>query len=262
LRLEPNELRARLAEEGVAVRPGRFAPDALIVEAGHPLRGHGVGGDQGWFVVQDEASQLVALLAHAQPGMRVLDACASPGGKSTAMSAAMHLRGLLVANDVRERRIQLLRSTVTATGATNVAVVRSDLLKGVPFHQPFDLVLVDAPCSGLGTLRRDPDIRWRRREDDLPRLAAAELTMLQRAADAVAPGGRLVYSTCSSEPEENDGVIQAFLASTPDFVPIDAREASPDLPLSVVDERGRLRTEPHRHALEAFFGAVLRRTKN
>jgi 16S rRNA (cytosine967-C5)-methyltransferase len=257
IRLSLDELRTRLDGDGVKVRPGAFAPDALIVEAGHPLRGPGL--DQGWFQVQDEASQLVACLAGARPGMRVLDACASPGGKTTAMAADMQRRGLLVASDVRERRIQLLRSTVAAAAATNVAVVRSDLLRPLPFGRPFDLVVVDAPCSGLGTLRRDPDIRWRRRAEDLPSLAAMELKMLQHAADVVAPGGRLLYSTCSSEPEENDGVVDALLGGTTEFVAIDAREASPALPASVIDERGRLRTEPHRHGLEAFFAAVLKK---
>ena len=118
-------------------------------------------------------------------------------------------------------------------------------------------MLVDAPCSGLGTLRRDPDIRWRRNERDLPALAAAELVMLQHAAAAVAPGGRLVYATCSSEPDENEGVVDAFLATTPAFAPLDAREAAPRLPRELIDARGHLRTEPHAHGLEAFFGAVL-----
>src|SRR5213075_1428671 len=105
--------------------------------------------------------------------------------------------------DVRDRRVDLLRRTVAASGAGNVRIVQANLLSPLPFAATFDCVLVDVPCSGLGTLRRDPDIRWRRREDDLPALAAAELTMLQRAADVVAPGGRLIYATCSSEPEEN-----------------------------------------------------------
>jgi 16S rRNA (cytosine967-C5)-methyltransferase len=108
----------------------------------------------------------------------------------------------------------------------------------------------------LGTLRRDPDIRWRRQEADLPVLARAQLTMLHHAAAAVARGGRLVYATCSSEPEENEQVVTAFLSAASDFVPLDAREAHPALPDETVDERGHLRTEPHRHGLEAFFGAV------
>jgi 16S rRNA (cytosine967-C5)-methyltransferase len=257
LRLTREELVTRLATEDVAVRPARFAPDAFLVDHGHPLRG--AGRDAGWFVVQDEASQLVTLLAGAAPGTRVLDACASPGGKTTAIAAAMAGHGLLVASDVRDRRMALLRQTVAACGAANVRLVQADLLKPLPFRALFDCVLVDAPCSGLGTLRRDPDIRWRRREDDLPLFAAAELTMLQHAAETVAPGGRLVYATCSSEPEENAGVVDAFLTTTPGFAPLSAREAHPQLPAAVVDARGHLRTEPHVHGLEAFFGAVFLR---
>jgi 16S rRNA (cytosine967-C5)-methyltransferase len=252
--MPPGELIGRLHERGVVAAPGRFAPDALIVTEGQPLREP--GPDEGWFVVQDEASQLVALLAGPSPGPRVLDACAAPGGKTTALAGAAR-EALIVACDVRERRVALLRRTVAATGAGNVAVVQADLLKPLPFSDPFDCIVVDAPCSGLGTLRRDPDIRWRRHEADLAALAAAQLTMLRHAAAAVRPGGRLVYATCSSEPEENEHVIAAFLATDPRFVPFDARRAHPALPPDTVDERGHLRTEPHRHGLEAFFGAVM-----
>jgi 16S rRNA (cytosine967-C5)-methyltransferase len=256
-RMTPENLTNRLMADDIRVTRARFAPDALIIEEGHPLRGAGL--DQGWFVVQDEASQLVALLASPHEEARVLDTCASPGGKSTAIAASMQGRGLVVACDLRTRRIDLLRRTIAATGAPNVRVVQADLLKPLPFSRPFDLVVVDAPCSGLGTLRRDPDIRWRRREDDLVPLAAAEITMLQHAAGAVAPGGRLVYATCSSEPEENEGVADAFLSSTTGFAPVHAHAAAPDLPETVIDARGHLRTEPHRHGLEAFFGAVFER---
>lgn len=259
-RMTPENLTNRLIADDIRVTRARFAPDALIIEEGHPLRGAGL--DQGWFVVQDEASQLVALLASPHGDARVLDTCASPGGKSTAIAASMQGRGLVVACDLRTRRIDLLRRTIAATGAPNVRVVQADLLKPLPFSRPFDLVVVDAPCSGLGTLRRDPDIRWRRREDDLTVLAATEITMLQHAAGAVAPGGRLVYATCSSEPEENEGVADAFLSSTTAFAPVHAHEAAPDLPAILVDARGHLRTEPQRHGLEAFFGAVFERRRN
>ena len=264
LKTTAEQLVARLDREDVLVHPAQYAPHALIVDEGHAMRS--AAHEDGWFVAQDEASQLVALLASASLGARVLDACASPGGKTTAIAASMRsgsdglAGGRIVASDVRDARIALLRRTVDLSGATNVAIIQASLASPLPFRgRPFDLVLVDAPCSGLGTLRRDPDIRWRRQEDDLTTLAAAELTMLQRAADVVAARGRLVYATCSSEPEENDGVADAFLATSPEFVAIDARLASPSLPAAVVDGRGRLRTEPHRHGLEAFFGAVFER---
>jgi 16S rRNA (cytosine967-C5)-methyltransferase len=255
--LDRSQLAERLAAQGIEVCPGRYAPDALRIVSGHPLRGS--GESNAWFVVQDEASQLVALLASASPGARVLDACASPGGKATALAAAIRDNGLLIACDVRPRRVELLRRTVRASTATNVRLVQSDVLKPLPFSRRFDSVLVDVPCSGVGTLRRDPDIRWRRRESDIAALAAAELIMLGHAADVVAPGGRLIYATCSSEPEENEAVVEAFLTGNPQFGPLDARIAAPQLPPAVVDDRGFLRTEPDRHDLEAFFAAVLER---
>lgn len=247
------ELAARLAPEEIRVRPARFAPDGLIVEEGHPLRGDGQA--RGWFVVQDEASQLVSLLAAPHPGSRVLDTCAAPGGKTTAMAAAMHGDGLLVACDARGRRMDLLRATVRAARASNVRFVQADLLSPLPFSTPFDCVLVDAPCSGLGTLRRDPDIKWRRHELELAALAFAQTVMLHHAAAVVAPGGRLVYATCSSEPEENEAVAAAFLAHAPEFSAV-----TPDLP-DLIDEDGHLHTWPYMHGLEAFFGAVFVRRK-
>jgi 16S rRNA (cytosine967-C5)-methyltransferase len=248
----------RIDRDDVRVRPGRFAPDALIVEEGYPLRT--TAFEEGAFVVQDEASQVVAWLASTNPGRRVLDTCASPGGKTTAIAAAMEGSGLLVACDVRARRVELLRKTVAVTGAPNVRVVQADLTVALPFSQPFETVLVDVPCSGLGTLRRDPDIRWRRRDSDLRSFAAAELAMLTHAADAVAPGGRLIYATCSSEPEENEAVVDAFAAAGAGaFAPVDARAIAPALPAALVDGRGHVRTSPDQHELEAFFAAVFER---
>lgn len=258
LRTTREALVERLAALGVRVHPGRFAPGSLIVDEGQPLRGEGLA--DGWFVVQDEASQLVALLARARPGTRVLDTCASPGGKTTAVAAMLGENGLLVACDVRGPRMSLLRSTVAASGATNVRLVRADLLRPLPFSARFDCVIVDAPCSGLGTLRRDPDIRWRRTEADVAAFASRQLVMLGHAAQVVAPGGRLVYATCSSEPEENEAVADAFLQTVADFTSIDLR---PDgsVPPEVIDGRGHLRTDPHAHGLEAFFGAVFERRR-
>jgi 16S rRNA (cytosine967-C5)-methyltransferase len=253
LAISVSELEARLLEHSTTVVRGRYAPQALIVREGHPLR---IQELSGLFVVQDEASQLIPLLAGPDPGGRVLDACASPGGKTLALAASMSNRGLLVACDVRDKRVQLLRRTVQAGGATNVRIVQADLLAPLPFRVEFDTVLVDVPCSGLGTLRRDPDIRWRRREEDLGELAASELRMLRQAAASVAPGGRLIYATCSSEPEENQAVADAFLATAPGFIPA-AR--LPGVPGGILDDRGRLRTLPHVHGLEAFFGAVFER---
>jgi 16S rRNA (cytosine967-C5)-methyltransferase len=256
LRATPEALRVELAAAAVSVRPGDFAPDAWIVEEGQPLR-HPVA-EGGAFVVQDEASQLVALLAGVDPGRAVLDTCASPGGKATAFAAVTG--GHVIACDVRDGRMALLRRTVSATGAENVRLVQADVTAPLPFATTFSTVVVDAPCSGLGTLRRDPDIRWRRRPADLTVMAIAQGRMLANAAAVVAPGGRLVYATCSSEPEENEQVVEAFLQDTPGFVAIDAGRVHPSMPAAVIDARGHLRTTPDGHRLEAFFGAVFERT--
>jgi 16S rRNA (cytosine967-C5)-methyltransferase len=262
LKIDAPALTRALADHGVDVAPARYAPDGLIVASGNPLRTPLAGSGQ--FVLQDEASQLVALLGAPEAGMKVLDTCASPGGKTTAMAAMAGDRAEIVATDVRPARVQLLRETVGASGAQNIRVLQADLEAGLPFTPKFDIVFVDAPCSGLGTVRRDPDIRWRRAEADLAPLASAQLNMIGHAADAVRPGGRLIYSTCSSEPEENDQVVAKFLAANSHFEKVDLRAEKPayfDALEPVLDDSGVLRTSPAQHGLEAFYGAVLRRVK-
>ncbi len=259
LRAVRDDVAARLAEQGVETEPTRFAPDGLVVRAGNPLLTPLAGA--GLFVVQDEASQLVAAFTNPQPGERVLDVCASPGGKTTAMAAAMRDRGSIVACDVRARRVALLARAVAASGATCVRIVQADASRDLPFRGRFSTILLDAPCSGLGTLRRDPDIRWRRAEADLPRLADAQVRMLERAAAALSAPGRLVYSTCSSEPEENEAVVGRFLEAHPEF----ARGRPDALPESVqrfLTGDGDLRTLPFRDQLEGFFAAMLVKTKD
>ncbi len=255
LRSTRDELLVRLAEVGVVAHAARFAPDGIVLDKGN-LREEAPRGE---FVMQDEASQLVSLLAGAEPGPLVLDTCASPGGKATAIAMTLGVGERLIACDVRERRMALLQRTIAATGALNVRLVQADVTKPLPFRADFSTVIVDAPCSGLGTLRRDPDIRWRRGADSLAPLATSQLAMLTHAAGMVQPGGRLVYATCSSEPEENEEVVAAFLAAAPGFTAVPASAAHPLLSAELIDARGHLRTEPDRHGLELFFGAVFER---
>jgi 16S rRNA (cytosine967-C5)-methyltransferase len=257
LRADRASVQAALRRHGVECRETAVAPDGLVVVEGNPL--YTPLADEGLFVVQDEASQAVACLSLAAAGERVFDTCAAPGGKSLAFAAAVGPGGLVLAGDVRGRRIDLLRDTLARARAARVHPVQIDLHGPLPVGPVFDCVFVDAPCSGLGTIRRDPEIRWRRTPDDLPSLAAAQLRMLQHAAAVVRPGGRLVYATCSSEPEENEGVAEAFLSSTAGFTPLGRQTIVDGVAPTVgglINEAGHLRSWPWRHGLEAFFGAV------
>jgi 16S rRNA (cytosine967-C5)-methyltransferase len=210
----------------------------------------------GTCLIQDEGSQLAGALAAVSAGARVLDVCAAPGGKALMYSAAAG-DGLVVAADARASRVALLAETLRRGGAVRTRVVHLDPDAPLPFRPGFDVVVVDAPCSGLGTLRRDPDIKWRRTPGDLPRFAARQLDLVRRGAEMVAPGGRLVYMTCSTEPEENEEVVARARAALPLFRPVT------DLPREVtpyVGADGCFRTEPGRHGLDGYFGVVLERT--
>jgi 16S rRNA (cytosine967-C5)-methyltransferase len=255
LRTTRDEAHRSLAAEGIACENTRIAPDGLRVVTGNPLR----NATHAQFVVQDEASQLVPLAVDAQPGERVLDLCAAPGGKTVMMSGGMRDSGVLVACDVRPRRVALLRDTIRHAGCRHAYPIHVPTSDALPFSRDFDRILVDAPCSGLGTVRRDPDIKWRRHVDDLAGLADRQLTLLHRAAAVLKAGGRLVYATCSSEPEENDFVVHRFLAAAPGFRLIDLRRAGRAELAPVLDDRGMLRTTPFEHNLEAFFAAALHR---
>jgi 16S rRNA (cytosine967-C5)-methyltransferase len=242
-----------LAGAGVITEHTTHARHGLVVVEGHPLAHPAFA--EGRFIVQDEASQLIAELVDAAclaeafgeggPSATVLDLCASPGGKTLHLSAAVGARGLVVASDVRPRRVRMLRRTVDRCRLANARVIHIPADGPLPFHEAaFDAILIDAPCSGLGTVRRDPDIKWKRSAEDLPAFAAAQRRLLERAAPLVRAGGAVVYSTCSSEPEENEQVVDAFLRTHAGFQLERTHE-----------------TLPFRDGLEAFFGAVLRRAE-
>ena len=245
-----------LARDGVVTEPCRYAPWGLVVRRGNPLGTAPLA--QGCCFLQDEGSQLGALVAPVWPGARVLDVCASPGGKTLAYAATAGTGGYVVAADVRARRVRLLANTISRGHAGRAHVVHVDAHGALPFRAMFDVVAVDAPCSGLGTLRRDPDIKWRRAPRDLTRFAARQLELLQRASECVRPGGCLVYTTCSSEPEENAEVVYRFLAVAPAFA-LRRADAGPHgaALAGCTDAEGMLVTDPVRHGLECYFGAVL-----
>ena len=249
------ELQEILAAQGVRTTTTKLAPHGLVVVEGDLHSAPAAG--EGRFLLQEEASQLIVELASPAEKSRVLDLCAAPGGKTVGLAERAGPGGLVVASDVRPGRIALLERFLGRMQPGRVPIVRLDATAPLPFDRVFDCVLVDAPCSGLGALRRDPDIRWRRTPDDLPRLAATQFTMLCRASETVRPGGRLVYATCSSEPEENEEVVDRFREGHSDYDLL-APDSAPGV-VRVADRDGYLRTLPFRHGVEAFFGAVLAR---
>jgi 16S rRNA (cytosine967-C5)-methyltransferase len=258
-RISRDDLAEALAADEVSTTPTRVAMRGLLVTGGSALTSRAFR--DGLCLVQDEASQLVADVVPVRSGDRILDACASPGGKTVALAASAGPDGVVVATDVRARRVRTLRDTLERCHVQNARIVHIAADGPLPFaDRCFARVLVDAPCSGLGTLRRDPDIRWRREPGDFAAFADAQLRIVERVAPLVAPGGHLVYSTCSSEPEENEAVVQRFLESSSGFTlrPPEVERFGAHAGALVTGE-GFLRTLPFRDGLEAFFVAVLQR---
>jgi len=245
-----------LTERGLDVAPAPLAPDAIVV-SGAAAAAMGVNGVAGIAIPQAEASQLVALYVGAGAGQSVLDTCAAPGGKSAYLAALVGPSGRVVAVDPARAAARRIERLARAAGAGNVEIVNRSI-QDLEVGDGFDAVLVDAPCSGLGTLSEHPEIRWRRQPQDIDDLAARQSAILAAAAPHVRPGGVLVYATCTVLRAENDDVVDDFLGGHPQFGEADDDELHDSLG-PVVGDDGRLRTWPHRHGTGGFFAARLRR---
>jgi len=253
LGFETDEIIAQLRSDGARARPSEYVPGAYVVDGGAPAVAR--AAERGLVYVQDAASQLVALLLEPRSGQRILDLCAAPGSKATHLAALTGDQAWIIAGDVHPHRLATLQDACRRLGIASIDAVALDAARELPISRAasgFDRVLVDSPCSGTGTLRRNPEIKWRLTPGDIPRLAELQLQLLTRAASAVTPGGRLVYSTCSIEPEENEDVIRLFLARDRRF-----RVALPDADPALITPDGFVRTWPHRHGMDGFFAAVL-----
>jgi 16S rRNA (cytosine967-C5)-methyltransferase len=249
------EMLERLARAGHDVRPTSYSPEGIILAKPPASLREMPEIAGGLLYVQDEASQLISRLLAPKRGERVLDLCAGSGGKTTHLAALMENAGELVAADIQESKLKSLEATSRRMGLdVRTAAVDATDAAGMAALGPFDRVLVDAPCSGLGTLRRNPEIRWHLSAQKLGEFPPLQKRILGNAAACVKRGGALLYSTCSVMPEENDGVVEAFLEGHPDFAP--ARPAA-DFPAEALDPKGFLRTFPHRHSTDGFFGALL-----
>jgi 16S rRNA (cytosine967-C5)-methyltransferase len=211
---------------------------------------------EGLIYLQDEASQLVAHVLGARAGERVLDVCAAPGSKTTHVAALAGDRALVVAGDLHEQRLRVVRESCERLGVRSVRTVALDAEEALPFAgETFERVLVDAPCTGTGTLRHNPEIRWRLTPASIGELASVQRRILAEAARVLKRGGRLVYSTCSVEREENEEVVAALLGSRADFEQVEAAPA----PASLLLPSGAARTWPHRDDVDGFFVAALRK---
>jgi 16S rRNA (cytosine967-C5)-methyltransferase len=259
LRITREALLERLAADGIGAEKCSYSPDGLqLLSQVNPaaLRSF----QEGLCTVQDESSQLAAILLAPAPGEAILDACAAPGGKATHLAQRMGNSGSLLACDIHVGKLRRIMETVGRLGITIIQTSPQDAAKirqrqGDP---QFDRILVDAPCSGLGVIRRNPEAKWLKTPDDVVRLAALQKTILGNMADRLRAGGVLLYSTCTLTTAENEAVIDDFLTKRDDFVVEDLRQLFPEY-AGLFSDRGFFRSWPHRHGMDGFFAARLRK---
>ena len=257
LKTDRPALIARLTEYGCHAVPTRYAPDGIILsDLPGPVREFSPFRE-GELQIQDEASQLISLLVDPKPGEAILDVCAGAGIKATHLAQLMRNTGRIVAMDISRAKIESLQALARRLGGTIIESLVHDATQNPPerLRGQFDRVLVDVPCSGLGTLRRNPEIRWHTAPEDLTAFPPLQREILNRSACYVKKGGTLVYSTCTILSAENEMIIREFLAQNPDFEYLNPEAA----PAGMRDEAGLFRTFPHRHGTDGFFGAVLKR---
>ncbi len=262
IKAKRDETIARFAAEGIAGEPCRYSPQGIRLATKPLLSRHPLYFD-GSIEVQDEGSQLLGYLLAPKRGEMVVDFCAGAGGKTLLLGALMRSTGRLYAFDVSDKRLAKLKPRVARSGLSNVhpACIAGENDQRVKrLAGKIDRVLVDAPCSGLGTLRRNPDLKWRQTPESVAELTRKQGDILASASRLLKPGGRLVYATCSILGEENEGVVDGFLSAHPDFHRISAREVLAKQGIAV-DCGEDMRLAPHRHGTDGFYAAVLERSK-
>jgi 16S rRNA (cytosine967-C5)-methyltransferase len=249
------------------IEAGRLLRSAFGVSAGSPARSEAFRA--GKISIQDEASQTIPLLLDVQVGDRVLDLCAAPGGKTPPLVRGVGKTGMVVAGERHAHRLRAMREQMKRLGLASVRLVELDAEKSLPFGAAFDRILVDAPCSGSGTVARHPEIRWRLKPEQLKEFHELQVMLLSNALDRLAVGGRLVYSTCSMEPEENEEVVAEALKKHGDVRRVGAQASRAIEALladgvnanSLFDGAGDFRTMPHIHATDGFYAAILEKVK-
>lgn len=258
LRVSAEELKMELEKEGVLAEQGRFIKEALAIKSPVPIA-RLAAFKKGLFQVQDESSMLPAAVLAPEPGDNVLDACSAPGGKAINMAQMMNNRGKVIARDIHEHKLKLIDEAAARLGTSIVESELHDAAEPDPGHEAhFDKVLLDAPCSGLGIVRRKPDIKWARESEDIESITALQKKLLQNVSKAVKSGGVLVYSTCTILPEENEYIVRNFIESNTEFYEDDI---SPYIPAALaLHAKGcMLQVYPNRDGIDGFFIARLKR---
>ena len=244
-----------LTKEGIEAAPCAVSPHGVVIRGASPTATRAF--TQGWYYVQDEAAQLVGLAVAPRPGERVLDACAAPGGKSIHLAELMGDTGEVVAADIRPDRLSLVAENCRRMGIKCVQTAQADLSKAADAERlgRFDRILVDAPCSALGILRRHPEAKWHKTEGLIARFSATQHAILDRVASLLKPGGVLVYSTCSTEREENEDVVSEFLRTHRGWVADGLRAVLPPAAAPLVTPQGYLSTAGNPFDMDHFFAA-------
>ncbi|MED1794237.1 16S rRNA (cytosine(967)-C(5))-methyltransferase RsmB [Brevibacillus nitrificans] len=260
LKTSRDELLAKLREDGSEAVASVLSDQGIILDGGHAAGTRWF--KEGYYTLQDESSMLVASAVAPQPGMRVLDACAAPGGKTSHLAEKMDNRGEIIANDVHPHKRELIAGTAKRLGISIMESMVSDALdlpeKGLGL---FDRVLLDAPCTGFGVIRRKPDLKWNKSKEDVRSIAQLQYQLLAGLSTMVAPGGTLVYSTCTMEPMENQDIVRRFVDKHPAFVLDETlRDDLPAVVRDKMDESGAfVQILPHHFDSDGFFIARLRR---
>jgi 16S rRNA (cytosine967-C5)-methyltransferase len=257
LRTTAERLLAALTAEGCEAKPCRFAPDGILILS-HPTLERLECYRKGWFTVQDEAAILCGYVISSQPGTRVLDACAAPGGKATHAAELMEDRGEVLCLDRSPRRLKLVEENARRLGLSSIHCLVGDAERA-EFDGPFDRIVVDAPCSGLGVLRRHPEAKWGKSSALIEAMARQQSALLMHLSRFVKPGGVLVYMTCSTEPEENQHIARAFIEQHPDFEIESVQGYLAAGAHLFAQPEGWFQTWPGPEGLDGFFGTRLRR---
>ena len=262
LRGERELVQRALAADGIAAEPTPYSPVGLRVRGRPPINRHALFL-AGAIEVQDEGSQVLGFLLAPKRHDLVVDFCAGAGGKSLLLGALMHSRGRIYAFDVSAARLARLKPRLKRSGLSNIhpqTIRNENDLRIKRLAGKIDRVLVDAPCSGLGTLRRNPDLKWRQSPQSLGELKTKQAAILRSAANLVKPGGRLVYATCSLLAEENEDIVTAFLAERPEFLGLHCGELLREQRIAL-DTGHLLRLYPHLHGTDGFFAVAMTRTR-